>query len=86
MGAVVLVVALAAFMAVVCLNVLLVVYYWDQRLPLLAGMIGFYSLLTLILGWAVRRTIRHAPPPLAATLDELKKDRAAILSDSSGQR
>ena len=69
----------SAFMAFVCLNVLVFILFWDtHRTAVAVAMVAFYLAVTIILGVYVHRRAKTAPPPFAATLEELRKDREAL--------
>jgi len=77
------IVALAAaifvLLALVCATLLVVVFFWDtHRLAALAGVTLTHAVLG---GWAIatlRGMARSAPPPFAATLAELARDREML--------
>ncbi len=69
----------SAFMAFLCLNALVLVLLPDaHRVTAAVVMVGFYLAVAIGLAFYVRRRLRTAPRPFAATLDEFKKDRAAL--------
>ncbi len=68
------------FMAFLSLNWLLIASFWEQRVPLAVGLFVFYSLAALIAGWQFRRRLRASATPLPATVEEFRKDRAAMTS------
>jgi uncharacterized membrane protein YqjE len=76
--------ALAAFSAFLCLNLILLLAFWDTyRLPVASGLFVFYLVAALALALFVRRRMRRTTPPFSATLEELRKDRAALSGDDS---
>lgn len=73
--------AMSASMAVVSINVLILVMFWDSyRMQVVVGFCFFYALLALVVGFSIRRQIREAQVPFQATFDELKKDGERLLS------
>ncbi len=70
---------LSAFMAFLCLNVLLFVLFWNtHRTALAIALSAFYFVITIVVGVVIRWLSKTAPHPFATTLEELKKDRAAL--------
>lgn len=49
-----------------------------RRAAVLVALSFFYLAGTLLLAWRFRRYLRAQAPPLAGTLEELRKDRACI--------
>ncbi len=76
-----LLVAGSAFMAFLCLNLLLIASFWDHRISLALGLSVFYALTAAVAGWAVVRWFRSSPGPFAATLEEIRKDRVYLTPD-----
>ena len=73
--------AMSASMAVVSINVLFLVLFWDSyRMQVIVAFCFFYALLALVTGLSIRGQIRDAQVPFQATFEELKKDRERILS------
>jgi uncharacterized membrane protein YqjE len=69
----------SAFMAFLCVNVLVFVVFWDtHRTAVAVIMSAVYLAITIVIGAYVRLRSKSAPRPFAATLEELKKDRAAL--------
>ena len=53
--------SLALFMVFLCINVALLILFWeDHRIPIAIGMCGFYGALAAVLGLVIARRIRHA--------------------------
>ena len=73
--------AVALFMAFLCLNLMMVVIFWDQRVTALLVMSGVYVLVGLVLGVSVWAKVKTAPKPFAMTVEELKRDRAFLTSE-----
>ncbi|MES2935999.1 MAG: phage holin family protein [Pseudomonadota bacterium] len=73
---------LFALLALFCLGVaillgvlLIVVLFWDtHRVPVLIGLMAFFSVASLLIGLGIRRNYMRKPRLLAFTLTELKKD------------
>jgi uncharacterized membrane protein YqjE len=75
---------LAACMALLFGNVLLLLIFWDShRLLVGGGLFLFYLLLAVALGLFVRRRLKTSPTPFASTLEVLRKDREALTGDDS---
>jgi len=69
----------AAFMAFLCLNVLVFVIYWDRhRLAVAVILSALYLAVAVAVGASVRWRARALSRPFDATLEELRKDRAAL--------
>lgn len=64
----------AGFMAFLCLNMFLIVNFWEERVLLCGILAGIYTLLAIGLALYVRRRLRKDPPPFEATINELRKD------------
>jgi uncharacterized membrane protein YqjE len=74
----------AAFMAMLSLNVLLLLIFWDRhRLLVGTALFVFYMLLAMVLGLFVRRRLKTAPTPFGSTLEVLRKDREALTGEDS---
>ena len=74
--------ALAACFALLCATGFVVVHFWDTHRE--GAIIGLVLVYAAIAAWALYRatTIRRdAPPPFAATLAELEKDRERFLRE-----
>lgn len=64
-----------SLLALVLASLALVVIFWDSaRIEVMTGLIVFHALAAGLLGWQVRRRLKHGSP-FSATLGELKKDR-----------
>lgn len=66
-------------LAMLMVTVTIIVALWEQHRLLAAGLItlGFFLVAALAL-WQVVRRVRGRKPLLAASLEELRRDRAAI--------
>ena len=64
----------AIFLAFLSLNALLIVAFWENRIVVVAAMLGFYAVAGLLLAWRTFASIANAPPPFGATIGELRKD------------
>ncbi|GEM_PF-1486360 len=71
----------AIFIAFLCLNVLILVLFWEQRIFVSLGLFIFYLLIGLILIRYIRQTMKSAPPPFSATIEVLKQDQTALMSE-----
>ena len=71
---------LFASLALLVFSLAIVLYFWptEARYLALGCLALLYLLVALGLIWATRRRIYGAPPPFAATLDELRRDIAAL--------
>ena len=76
--------SMAAFMAFLGLNVVILVAFWaEHRLPVAIGLAVFYFLVAVVIGLTVRRNLGSVTNPFEATLEELRKDRAAMAGEDS---
>lgn len=72
-----------AFMTLICLNVLVLAVFWNtHRLAVSVILASAYLLVTVVLIVCIRWRLKTAPRPFQATLDELKRDRAALTGTS----
>lgn len=70
---------LSAFMTFLCLNVLVFVLFWStNRTAVAISMSAFYLGVTVAMILYVRWRSKSAPRPFATSLEEFKKDRAAL--------
>lgn len=73
--------------AVLSASALVVLVFWDtHRVVAVAGVTAFHALVGIVALMRLRASQRAAPPPFAATLAELERDRqwlAAGLRDGS---
>jgi len=68
--------AVAFGFAMLAASAFVVVLFWDtHRLPALAGLVIVYLLTGLVALWRLDVRQRTDPPPFAATLAELERDR-----------
>jgi uncharacterized membrane protein YqjE len=74
-------VSLLVFMAFLVLNMTIVAVAWEHRVLVLLVMFAIYLSLAVGLGLGLWHRLRSAPAPFTATVEELKKDRAAFFSD-----
>lgn len=79
----ILAVALSGMMAFLMLNILVLLVFWEQRVTAAAILLGIYTALALTAGGIARWRVRSAPTPFATTIEELRKDRAALRSNRS---
>jgi uncharacterized membrane protein YqjE len=60
-------------------SLFVIAYFWDSyRLAAVGGVTVFYIALTVLVFARLRTISRDAPPPFAATLEELEQDAAAL--------
>ena len=72
---------LAAGLGLFMLALVIIFVYWDtHRLAASIGVTSVFFLIAVIAGLMLRAKVRGKPPLLDATLAELKKDRASLLS------
>jgi uncharacterized membrane protein YqjE len=70
-------------MAIAFASLTLVVCFWDTaRVAALGGLTLFYTAAVVVLVLALRRHLKRQPGAFAATLAELKEDRACIQTPS----
>ena len=67
--------ALSIFVALLCLNALILISFWEQRVTAALGLTGSYLVLGLSLGWLAVRKSKASHPPFAATIEEIKRDQ-----------
>lgn len=73
----------AGLMAVTFASLTLVYLFWESaRLAVLGGLALFYTAALLGIIIAFRRFLARQPQPFAATLQEIKEDRACIRTES----
>ena len=71
--------SLALFMVFLCINVALLILFWeDHRVPIALGMCGFYGALAAALCLIIVRRIRGAAQAFAATREVLEKDHQRL--------
>lgn len=69
----------AGMMAVTFASLTLVYLFWESaRLAVLGGLAAFYGAALVAIIIAFRRFLARQPQPFAATLQEIKEDRACI--------
>jgi uncharacterized membrane protein YqjE len=69
----------AAFMSFVCLNVFVFVIFWDtHRIAVAVILSSLYLAVTIATIACIRWRSKTAPRPFQASLEELRKDRAAL--------
>lgn len=68
-----------AGIAILLAILLIVVLFWDtHREAVLLSLIGVFAGIALYLGWWLRESMRNKPRLLAYSLEELKRDTAAL--------
>ena len=71
--------SLALFMVFLCINVALLILFWEEhRIPVALGMCGFYGALAAVLAFVIVRRIRRGAQAFAATREVLEKDRQTL--------
>ena len=74
--------AFAAFLGFLCLNLLLVLLFWEtHRIPVVILMCGFYIAAALFTGAWLRHRLRTEPDPFSTSLGELQKDLSFLKGD-----
>ena len=74
--------AFLAFLAFVCVNVLILVLLWDtHKIAAVVSMTVAYLALAIGCALWLRHRLRHAPEPFAATLEELRRDAQSLGGD-----
>jgi uncharacterized membrane protein YqjE len=72
---------LAAGVGLFMLALVIIIVFWDtHRILASIAVTGVFFLIAAIAGLMLRAKVRSKPPLLDATLAELKKDRASLLS------
>lgn len=72
---------LAAGVGLLMFALVIIFVYWDtHRLAASIAVTSVFFLIAVIAGLTLRAKVRSKPPLLDATLAELKKDRASLLS------
>jgi uncharacterized membrane protein YqjE len=60
-------------------SLFVIAYFWDSyRLAAVGGVTVFYVVIAVLVFARLRAISRDAPPPFAATLEELENDAAAL--------
>jgi uncharacterized membrane protein YqjE len=71
--------AVCLAMALLLLNIVVMVAFWDtHRWAALACLAGVYVLVALVCALKLRAALKEQPMVFAATLEELKRDIAAV--------
>jgi uncharacterized membrane protein YqjE len=72
-------VALAGFMVFLCVNVALLIVFWEEwRVEVALGLCGFYSAMMFALVFANSRRIRRGARAFEATREVLEADRRGL--------
>jgi len=72
-----------AVMAVTFASITVVYLLWESaRVAALVGLTAIYTIATVSIIVAFRSYLARQPKPFAATLQEIKSDRAAIMGDN----
>ena len=73
-----------ALFALLFASLFVIAWFWDtHRLAAVGGVSLFYIVVTVGIFARLRQISRNAPPPFAATLEELENDAAALRRRSS---
>lgn len=71
----------AGFLAITVITIAVVMIFPEEHRRVVVSVFGvFYAIVATVLGLKLRREIKNAPPPLADTTAELKKDLDALRS------
>ena len=73
----------AIFIAVLCLNVFILVIFWESRILVSLILFAFYLLFGLFIMWYVIKSVKSAPAPFSATMEVLKQDQMVLMSENS---
>lgn len=68
----------ALFVGFMCLNLLLGLLFWEQRVIVFGVLTALYLGGGVGLALWMRHRILHGTPPFAATIEELRRDAAAL--------
>lgn len=72
------------FVGFMCLNVLLALLFWEQRVLVFSVLTGVYLGGAVVLALVMWSRVRNGAPPFAATIEELRQDAASLRgSDAS---
>ena len=75
--------ALALFMVFLCVNVALLIVFWDaHRTELALGMCGFYGAVSALLAFSIGRRSRGRAEAFATTRAVLQADRGTLRGSS----
>lgn len=72
--------ALLFCMAFLFLNLVLLLTWWEYRVAIALALGGLYLVGAIVLAFVLRYRLRHQSPPFAGTVEELRKDVAALSS------
>ncbi|MCG8604104.1 phage holin family protein [bacterium] len=70
------------FAAFLCLNIFLLIVFWESRTAVSLGLFSFYFVVATALGVYVLRKVRSGPPAFSATIAVLKQDQALLAADN----
>jgi len=71
----------ASFLAITVITIAVVMCFPQEKWTAVVSTFGvFYAIMAVVLGLKLRSEIKNAPPPLADTTAELKKDLDALRS------
>jgi len=72
----------ALFVGFMCLNILLGLVFWEQRVMVFGALTAVYLGGGIGLALWMRHRIVHGTPPFAATIEELRRDAATLRGSS----
>jgi uncharacterized membrane protein YqjE len=70
------------FVAFLCLNILLLILFWESRTVVSLVLFTFYLVVAAGLGLHILRKLKSGPPAFSATIAVLKQDQALLVADS----
>ena len=77
----------SAFLAITILTIAVIALVPDEsRKAVLWGFAVLYVIITIVICVKLRNEVKNAPPPLADTVGELKKDVEALRGTGSGNQ
>jgi uncharacterized membrane protein YqjE len=77
----------AAFLAITVITIAVVMLIPDDKRNIAISGFGLlYAIVAIVIALKLRSEIRNAPPPLADTLSELKKDLQSLRSRNDSNR
>jgi uncharacterized membrane protein YqjE len=75
--------ATSIFVGFLSLNALLAFLFWEQRVPLFAGLTLLYLGGGILLALVTKSRVVNGPAPFAATMEELQRDAKTFRSEVS---
>ena len=69
-----------SLLVLIAASAVLLILFWDSyRLEAGLALCALYGLGLLLCVWRLKDSLRHAPPPFSASLEELARDREQLL-------